>query len=256
MRLQDRVALVTGGSRGIGQAIGAALAGAGADIALHYLEQTETAERTREALRQTGRRVELFRADVGEAEQTDRLARQVVETFGKIDILVNNAGITIGGKDVVDTDIAEWDRVMDVNLNSAFYVSRAVLPHMRRQGKGQVVNITSNVINTLPGGSAAYATSKAGMVALTKVLSKEEARNGIRVNAIAPGMINAGMGVGALARRPPEVARQFLNTIPLGRAGEAGEVAAAVVFLVSDEASYINGQCLDVNGGDRTESYQ
>ena len=145
---------------------------------------------------------------------------------------------------------------MDVNLNSVFYLSRAVLPQMRRQQRGQIVNISSNAVNSLPGGSAAYATSKSGVVALTKVLSKEEARNGIRVNCICPGIIAAGMGEGALERRGPELAQQFLNTIPLGRAGSAEEVAPTVVFLCSDEASYITGQNFNVNGGDRTESYQ
>ena len=256
MRLKDRVALVTGGSGGIGRAICTALARAGAAVALHYHRQQEQAESAAEEIRASGQRVELFQADVAVAAQAQMLVDRVVEAFGSLDILVNNAGITLGGGLVSDTPIEDWERVMDVNLNSVFYLSRAALPQMRRQQRGQIVNISSNAVNSLPAGSAAYATSKSGVVALTKVLSKEEARNGIRVNCICPGIIAAGMGMGALERRGPELAQQFLNTVPLGRAGSAEEVAPTVVFLCSDEASYITGQNINVNGGDRTESYQ
>ena len=256
MRLKDRVALVTGGSGGIGRAICTALARAGAAVALHYHRQQEQAESAAEEIRASGQRVELFQADVAVAAQAQMLVDRVVEAFGSLDILVNNAGITLGGGLVSDTPIEDWERVMDVNLNSVFYLSRAALPEMRRRQRGQIVNISSNAVNSLPGGSAAYATSKSGVVALTKVLSKEEARNGIRVNCICPGIIAAGMGMGALERRGPELAQQFLNTVPLGRAGSAEEVAPTVVFLCSDEASYITGQNINVNGGDRTESYQ
>ena len=256
MKLQDRVALVTGGSGGIGRAICTALARAGAAVTLHYHRQQEQAESAAEEIRASGQRVELFQADVAVAAQAQMLVDRVVEAFGSLDILVNNAGITLGGGLVSDTPIEDWERVMDVNLNSVFYLSRAALPEMRRRQRGQIVNISSNAVNSLPGGSAAYATSKSGVVALTKVLSKEEARNGIRVNCICPGIIAAGMGMGALERRGPELAQQFLNTVPLGRAGSAEEVAPTVVFLCSDEASYITGQNINVNGGDRTESYQ
>ena len=256
MRLKDRVALVTGGSGGIGGAVCRGLAAAGAVVALHYHRQEQVAQVVAEQMRTAGHRVEIYQADVADPTQAWALVDRVVEELGSLDILVNNAGITIGGEYVVDTSIEAWEQVMAVNLNSVFYMARAVLPHMRRQGRGQIINISSNVVNTLPGGSAAYATSKSGVIALTKVLSKEEARHNIRVNAVSPGMINAGMGVGALERRSPEQARRFLDTIPLGRSGEAEEVAPVVVFLAADEASYITGQNFNVNGGDRTESYQ
>lgn len=256
MRLENRVALVTGGSGGIGQAICGALAAEGAVIALHYHYGASAAQEAAQRLEQGGARVELYQADVADPAAAAGLAGQVVVDFGRLEILINNAGITIGGKTVLETSVEEWQQVMAVNLDSAFYLTRAVLPQMQRQSFGRIVNITSNVINTLPGGSGAYGASKSALVALTKVLSKEVARDNIRVNAVAPGMIDAGMGQGALARRSPELARRFLDTIPLGRPGSAAEVARAVVFLCAEEASYITGQCLNVNGGDRTESYQ
>ena len=256
MRLDNQVALVTGGSGGIGQAICGALSAAGAAIALHYHRGEAAAQEAAKRLRQEGARVELYRADVADPAAAAGLADQVVKDFGRLEILINNAGITIGGKTVMETSVEEWKQVMAVNLDSVFYLTRAVLPQMQQQAFGCIVNISSNVINTLPGGSGAYGASKSALVALTKVLSKEVARDHIRVNAVAPGMIDAGMGQGALARRAPELARRFLDTIPLGRAGSAAEVARAVVFLCTEEASYITGQCLNVNGGDRTESYQ
>ncbi|MCC7264697.1 MAG: glucose 1-dehydrogenase [Candidatus Latescibacteria bacterium] len=256
MKLANRVALVTGGAGGIGQAIGAALAAEGAQLALHYHRGAGAAAAAAAGLQGQGRRVQVFGADLTDPAAAVLLAKQVVDQLGGVDILINNAGITIGGKTVLETGVEEWRQVMAVNLDSVFYLTRAVLPQMQRQGYGRIVNISSNVINTLPGGSAAYGASKSALVALTKVLSKEVARDNIRVNAVAPGMIDAGMGQGALARRSPELARRFLDTIPQGRAGSAEEVAAAVVFLCTEEASYVTGQCLNVNGGDRTESYQ
>lgn len=256
MKRDDRVALVTGGSGGIGRAICAALGAEGVRIALHYRTGKETAEGVARELRDRGTAVENFQADLTEPEQVNGLIERVVVEFDRIDVLVNNAGITLGGRDMVDISVEEWRRMMDVNLNAAFYVSKAVLPHMRERGKGQIVNIASNIVNSLPGGSTAYAASKAGLVALTRVLSKEEARHGIRVNAVSPGIINAGMGVGALERRPPEVRERFLASIPMNRPGTAAEVAATVVFLVSEAASYVTGQHLTVNGGDRSEYFE
>jgi 3-oxoacyl-[acyl-carrier protein] reductase len=256
MRLAGEVALVTGGSGGIGRAICAALAGAGAIVALHYHQRAELAEKVAGELRDSGGKAELYQADLRVPRQAQALVDQVLSECGRLDILINNAGVTLGGKETAAIAPAEWLQIMDINLNSVFYLCRAAVPPMRRQRGGKIVNIASNIVNSLPGGSAAYAASKAGLVALTKVLSKEEARHGIRVNAVSPGIIRAGMGIGALERRPPAVREQFLATIPMGRPGEAGEVAAAVLFLVSDQASYITGQHLTVNGGDRTESYQ
>ena len=253
MNLSQRVALVTGGAGGIGQAICRALAGAGAKIAVHYHTRSDHAQNLAAEL---GRGTAIFKADVTQPAAAEALIGRVVADMGGLDILINNAGITIGGQSVVDMSLDDWHKVVDTNLHSVLYATRAALPHMRGRSGAAVVNIASNVVNTLPGGAAAYATTKAGVVALTKVLSKEEAQHGVRVNVISPGIIHAGMGVGALERRSDEVREQFLKTIPMRRSGGAEEVAAAVAFLVSDAASYVTGQHLSVNGGDRTESYQ
>ena len=257
MELHNRIALVTGAAGGLGQAISRALAAEGAMIAVHYNTQQRAArELASELASEHDRDPAIFQADIGAADQARRLVDRVVEQMGGLDILINNAGITIGGQSVVDMPLDDWHTVVDVNLHSVLYTSKAALPHMRQREGGSVINIASNVVNTLPAGAAAYAATKAAVVALSKVMSKEEAQYGIRVNAISPGIIHAGMGVGALERRSAEVREQFLNTIPMRRSGGAEEVASAVVFLVSAAASYVTGQHLSVNGGDRTESYQ
>ena len=161
-----------------------------------------------------------FQADITVADQAQSLVDRVVERMVGIDILCNNAGITIGGQSVVDMPLEDWHKVVNVNLHSVLYMRKAALPYMRKRQDGAVVNIASNAVNTLPGGAAAYATTKAGVVALTKVFSKEEAQHGIRVNAISPGIIQAGMGVGALNETNAGSTRavsQYHPDAPFGR---------------------------------------
>jgi NAD(P)-dependent dehydrogenase (short-subunit alcohol dehydrogenase family) len=251
-----RVALVTGATGGIGTAICRGLADAGIAVAVQYRANSDGAAGLVEDLRQRGVDAQSLQADITEPEAAAGLVESTVERLGGLDILVNNAGITVGGVEVADMDIDGWRQMVDVNLNSVFYLCRAAVPRLRARGGGQVVNVASNIVNSLPGGSSAYAATKAALVAFTQVLSKEVARDGIRVNALSPGLIDAGMGQGAMQRRRPEELERFLQTIPMGRPGSAEEIAGVVAFLVSEAASYLTGQNLTVNGGDRTESYQ
>ena len=251
-----RTALVTGAAGGIGQSICEALAAAGMAVAVHYHTHAEAAGSLADRLRGQGVQAVAYGADVTNPDAARDLVRRVDDGLGGIDILVNNAGITVGGLNVADTETDAWLHMVDVNLNSVFYLCRAAIPLLQARGGGHIVNVSSNIVNSLPGGSSAYAATKSALVAFTKVLSKEVARDNIRVNALSPGLIAAGMGQGAMDRRDPAVLERFIDTIPLGRPGEAQEIARVVAFLVSDAASYLTGQNLTVNGGDRTESYQ
>ena len=250
---RGRVALVTGGASGIGAAICRRLAAEGAAVVVHYHAHEAAAQALAGEL---GGAAAAVGADLTVPDGVEGLMAHVDDAFGGVDLVVNNAGITVGGVEVAQMPVDEWRHMVDVNLNAVFHVCRAAVPRLRARGGGAIVNIASNIVNSLPGGSSAYAATKAAVVAFTQVLSKEVARDGIRVNALSPGLIDAGMGRGAMARRPPEVLERFLETIPLGRPGRAEEVASVVAFLASAEASYLTGQHITVNGGDRTESYQ
>ena len=253
--LSGQVALVTGGSGGIGAATCRALAAAGATVAVHYGQGRDRAEGVVEEIVEAGGEAWAVGADLLQAEEAEALPGSVAARCGRLDVLVNNAGVTAGGQSVADLSPAAWRHTMALNVDAAFYLCRAAVPLLRPRA-GRIVNIASNIVNTLPGGSAAYAASKAALVALTQVLSKEEAVSGVRVNALSPGMIAAGMGLGAMERRTPEAAARFLESIPMARAGTAEEIAAVVLFLVSPASAYLTGQNISVNGGDRTESYQ
>ena len=238
-----KVAVVTGAARGIGRAIAEKLAREGADVAVCDL-QVEWLADTAAAVQGLGRKALPLAVDVGDGETVNACITEVVKVFGKVDIMVNNAGIT---KDTLLVRMSDddWDAVLRVNLKGTFLFSRAVAKVMMKQRSGAIVNIASVIGLIGNAGQCNYAASKAGVIALTKSTAKELASRGVRVNAIAPGFISSKM-TDALSQ---EVRDQMMANIPLARFGEPSDIAKAVVFLASDEASYVTGQTLSVNGG-------
>ncbi len=242
-RLAQKVAVVTGAARGIGQCIALKLAREGADLALCDLQVDWLAETAQKA-RDLGRRVECYAVNVAEAESVDAGMKAVVKDFGALDVLVNNAGITKDGL-LMRMSEADWDAVLSVNLRGSFLCTKAVIRQMMKQRSGSIVNIASVIGLMGNAGQANYAASKAGLIALTKSTAKEVAARGVRANAVAPGYIDTKM----TETLPDEVKQQMIGLIPLGRMGDPEEVAKAVAFLASDEASYITGQTIPVCGG-------
>ncbi len=243
MDLSGRAALVTGASQGIGRACALVLAEAGADVALgsRNIEKLQGVAREIEAL---GRKALVLSLDVSDPESVKVAVTRALQSLGKIDILVNNAGTT---KDnlVMRMKPEDWEVVMRTNLDGAFHCIRAVLPGMVRQRYGRIINITSVVAQAGNPGQANYIASKAGLVGLTKAVASEVASRKITVNAVAPGFIATAMTAGL----PESVQQKILNWVPLGRLGTDREVAYGVRFLASDEAAYITGHVLNINGG-------
>ncbi|MCH7489462.1 MAG: 3-oxoacyl-[acyl-carrier-protein] reductase [Gemmatimonadetes bacterium] len=241
MDLSGKVALVTGGSRGIGKAVASRLAGAGARVALVDVVDPEQLEAT---AREIGGGAIAVRANVVDADDVGAAVSQIEEQLGPIDVLVNNAGITRDGLLIRMTEEA-WSAVLDVNLKGVFNMTKAVTRGMMKRRGGRVVNIASVVGITGNAGQANYAASKAGVIGFTKSVAKELAARNVLVNAVAPGFIDTDM-----TRALPEAARETLRKlIPLGRLGAAEDVANAVLFLSSDLASYMTGQVVVVDGG-------
>jgi 3-oxoacyl-[acyl-carrier protein] reductase len=243
IRLDGRVALVTGASQGIGRACALALAEAGAAVALAARNELKLAE-TADQIRATGGHAETFKIDLGSEDEIKSGVKAAIAKLGKLDILVNNAGIT---RDQLALRMkrADWDAVINTNLTGAYLCSQQVLSSMLRQHWGRIINITSIFGQIGQAGQANYAASKAGLIGLTMALAREVASRNITVNAVAPGFIETAM-TEVLA---PELKQTVVKMIPLGRAGTPQDVAAAVRFLASDEASYITGHVLSVNGG-------
>ena len=244
MQLEGKVALVTGASRGIGRAVAIRLAKSGAKIAVNYAGNQAAAEEVKQIIEQNGGEAILVQADISNAESVDAMVAAVMEAFGRIDILVNNAGIT---RDTLLMRMkeADWNAVIQTNLTGVFYVTKAVSKIMMKQRYGKIVNMSSVVGLMGNAGQANYAAAKAGVIGFTKSMAKELAARNITVNAIAPGFIATDM----TAVLSDKVKEDLATNIPMGRLGEADDIASAVLFLVSDSANYITGQTLNVDGG-------
>lgn len=241
MAFKGKVAIVTGGTRGIGAAITAYLARNGATVAAGYSRDSATAEKLRSEL---GANVTLHQGRVDDAEDCNRVVKEVLEKHGRIDFLINNAGITVD-KTVRKMTVDDWHNVLGVNLFGAFAMTKAVIEHMIERGSGRIVNISSVIGETGNVGQANYAASKAGLVGLTKSLALEMSQRGITVNCVAPGFIKTEM----VAAIPAAVLDKIVEKIPQRRLGTPDEVARVVCFLLEDESSYITGAVYTVNGG-------
>jgi 3-oxoacyl-(acyl-carrier-protein) reductase len=255
-KLDGRVALVTGGTRGIGAAIAHSLAAQGATVAAGYTANDEAAEEFLEGFKGDGHKGSIHKGNVGECEDCSRVVREVLDEHDRIDILVNNAGIT-ADKPILKMSNEDWDKVVRVNLSGAFYMSKPALDHMLERGTGRIVNISSIIGQMGNVGQANYAASKAGMIGLTMTMAREAAQAlakaekldddglGLTVNCVAPGFIETDM----TAAVPDKVAEKMKKQIPVGRFGKPDEVARMVHFLCADASSYITGQVFAVNGG-------
>ena len=244
MTMNESVALVTGGSRGIGRAICLELARQGAAVAVNYAGNEQAAQETVEACRALGVQAEAFQADVSDPAACESLIAQVKERFGRLDILVNNAGVTRDGL-LMTAKPEDFDKVLDTNLKGAYFCMKAAAKVMMRQRYGRIVNLSSVVGLRGNPGQTGYAASKAGVLGLTKAAAKELASRNITVNAVAPGFVETDM----TAVLPEKAKTAMLSTIPMAAPGQPEDVARAAAFFARPESAYITGQVLCVDGG-------
>jgi 3-oxoacyl-[acyl-carrier protein] reductase len=247
MVLSQEVAWVTGSSTGIGRAVAVELAGAGRKVVVHYHSSEDEARDVVKEIEGAGGEASLVGGDVSDADEVGRMVAEIQDRYGRLDVLVNNAGSLIERRKLSAMTEDLWDRVMDVNLKSVYLVSAAVLPLMKRQGRGRIVNMTSIAARNGGGpGSVAYATAKGGVSTLTRAMAKELVSENILVNGVAPGVITTPFHD---RFTPPDVRENLKNTIPMGREGTPAETAGVVAFLVSPAADYLVGEIIEVNGG-------
>ena len=256
MTLTGRVALVSGGGRGIGRAIALGLAEDGADIAVNYRRDEDAARDTVAAIESLGRKARMYRASIDSWDEDVAMVQAIVEDFGHVDILVNNAGIASRGQSVADTDPAEMERVVRTHAFAPHYLSKLVLPSMRTQPRGDIIMISSAASYLLSGNGAPYNMGKAAAEALAMTLAKEERRHNIHVNIVAPGLVETEMGR-RLARATQGVSdlRELDARMPFGRVCQPEDIADVVRYLVSEKAGYVTMQRIYVDGGGNLASY-
>ena len=244
MRYNDRVVLITGSSRGIGREIALGFAREGADVVINYVKSEEDAKRLEQLISSKDNKCMAIQADVTDIESVNNMFTSIIEVYGKIDVLINNAGIY---EDSVVWKMEEevWKNIIETDLTSVFNCTKFAVANMRDRGYGRVLSISSVVGQTGAFGTSNYSAAKAGILGFTKAVAKEVARKNITVNAVALGFFEAGM----LLRLPSEVQSAILKQIPMGRWGRPEELVATLLFLASEEASYITGQTINVNGG-------
>src|SRR5574342_71764 len=242
--LENKVALVTGGSRGIGRAVALELAARGAAVVVNYNKSPEAAEEVVKKVQEAGGKAAAFQADVSDLKQAEAMVKSTVDRFGNLSILVNNAGITRDTLIMMMSE-ADWDTVIDTNLKSTFNCSKAAVKHMMRKRYGRIINMSSVAGQMGNAGQTNYSASKGGQIAFTKALAREVASRNITVNAIAPGFVDTEI----LDAMSPETLEAALKMVPLGRKGKPEEIAYAAAFLASDQAAFITGQVLGVDGG-------
>lgn len=247
LSLEGKSAIVTGGAQSIGFAIAERLAKAGASVVIADID-SEKAQEAADRLASLGKTAIALPVDLTKTKDIQSLTQSVLNTFGKIDILINNAGITGGSAPIWEQTDENWDRVMDLNLTSVFRICRSVIGPMRAQKSGAIVNVSSIAGKEGNPTLIPYSVSKAGVIALTKALAKEVVLDGIRVNCVAPAVIETPL----LAQMSAETVSYMTSKIPMARMGKPEEVAAVVHFLASDDSSFVTGQCYDVSGGRAT----
>jgi 3-oxoacyl-[acyl-carrier protein] reductase len=244
LSLENRVAIVTGGSRGIGRAVALELASRGAAVVVNYNKSPEAADEVVKKIEETGGKAAAFQADVSDIKQAEALIKFAVEKFGDLSILVNNAGITRDTLIMMMSE-ADWDAVINTNLKSTFNCSKAAVKHMMRKRYGRIVNMASVAGQMGNPGQTNYSASKGGQIAFTKALAREVAARNITVNAVAPGFVDTEI----LNAMPKETLEIALKLVPLSRLAKPEEIGYAVAFLASDQAAFITGQVLGVDGG-------